>query len=243
MAFRSAALILIMSFPILARADPLTIYMDIWPPYNYIENDQIIGLSTELIEAALHKTSFEYQIKAQPWMRAYLNVQKTPYTALYTVNRSPQREKLFKWVGPLYPSDVYLFKLKKRRDINVNQLSDAQHYKVGVLRGGSVHQFLVSHGFTEPNLDTQSYADAHLKMLYLERVDLVPGDSIDFRFQTKQLGYDFTLLEKSYLLYKGRYYMAFSLTTPDEVVERVQLALDEVIKEGLRDRLIEKYTQ
>ena len=40
--------------------------------------------------------------------------------------RSGKREGLFKWVGPLAPRKMWLYKLKKRKDINVKTLEDAR---------------------------------------------------------------------------------------------------------------------
>lgn len=223
------------------RAESLIFYTDHWAPYNFVEHNKIQGISTELLEAALRQTHFQYEIKVQPWKRAFFVVQETPYTALYTVNRSPQREALFKWVGPLYPGDVYLFKLKARQDINIETLNDVASYRIGVLREGSVHRYLLANGVQEAQLNLVSYADQHLKMLLSGRLDLVPGDEIDFAFQLRDSQADFAALEKAFMLYEGRYYIALNLNTPDAVISELQQALDQVIAEGAREAILRRY--
>ncbi len=223
------------------KAESLVFYTDSWAPYNYVEHNRIVGVSTELLEAALKKTGFQYEIKLQPWKRAYLAVQNTPYTALYTVNRSPQRDHLFKWVGPLYPGHVYLFKLKTRKDIATKTLQDVGKYRIGVLNEGSVHRYLLANGIDKEQLNLVSYSNQHLKMLFAERLDLVPGDEIDFAFQLRGATPGFSDLEKAFMLYEGRYYIALNLDTPDAVITELQQALDQVVAEGARESILEKY--
>jgi hypothetical protein len=43
---------------------------------------------------------------------AYERVLSEPYTVLFPPSRSPEREELFKWVGPLIPEKIALFARK-----------------------------------------------------------------------------------------------------------------------------------
>lgn len=57
----------------------------------------------------------------------------------------------------------------------------------------------------------------------------------------KDAGLAFADLEKTIMLVKGDYYMAFSKTTADDIVESVRKALEAVQQEGLIEKIKAKY--
>ncbi len=223
------------------NADVLKVHADNWAPYNYVENDRIVGISTELVEATLMRANIPYELVVMPWKRGYRETQTRKNSLLFTVNRTKRREALFKWVGPLFESQVYLHRLKSRDDITVTNLDDVKDYRVGILRGGSVQGYLDAHGFSEENYYLSSKADLLLKILFADRVDLIPGDRLDLAYQLNQSGRHYSDLEKALFLYGGSYYIAVNKDTSDEIVEQLQTALNELVSEGMQDQLINKY--
>ena len=224
-------------------AAQIKLYADSWEPYNYSENGQVVGIATDLVRATFQRANLTCDISIQPWKRAYQNTQRIPYTGLYVVNKTVARTPLFKWVGPLFESNVYLFRLKNRDDIQIDSIGDLAPYRIGVLRGGSVQSFLLKEGVPPSILDLHSHAGLHLNKLFAGRDDLVPGDEVDFLYQAKKLGRSVSELERAYKLYPSEYYLAINPETPDEVVDRLQSALDELIEEGYRQRLMEQLLQ
>ena len=234
-------LFLIFFSPTVVFAEILTLYADHWEPYNYQKDGRVIGISTDLIRKAFVRAEVPHKIYIMPWKRAYLNTQAKPNTAFFTVNRTEERESQFKWVGPIFEQKVYVFSLKSRRDIEVNRLDDINNYRTGVLFGGSVYAFLKNAGISDERLDIHTHARLHLVKLFAQRIDLAPGDEIDFAYQVRGLGYRFSELEKKFFLYQGSYYLAFNLQTSDELVDQIQKAVDQLIMEGERARIVKQY--
>ena len=227
-----------------AQAYELTIFADSWPPYNFKKDNKVVGISTELIEAALQKSEIKYKIAIRPFKRALITVQKRPNTMLFTVARIPQREDLYSWIGPLHPRRVYLFKLKNRTDIEINNVDDIKKYYTGVLLGGSIEHFFISHGFHDKSYYLVSNSEQLLKMLFKKRIDLIPGDPLDLAYQMNTLGYKFSELEIAYLLSEeGGYYMVANKKAPANLIEKIQKSLEEVLATGLRDQIIKKYVE
>lgn len=166
--FNLLIIMLLLSIAKTVEAQELTIYVDNWPPYNFIKNDKIVGISTELIEAALQKASIQYKLVKYPFKRGLTTVQSTPNTMLYTVARIPQREDDFAWIGPLHPRKVYLFKLKNRTDIQINELGDIKKYRTGVLSGGSVEQFFINKGLPDDYYYLVNYSRSQLLSAIIE---------------------------------------------------------------------------
>lgn len=235
-------IVLLLSFTATAKAQKLTIFVDNWPPYNFTRNGNIVGISTDLIEMALQKANIQYEFVVYPFKRALLTVQRTPNTMLYTVARIPQRENMFAWIGPLHPRKLYLYKLKNRTDILIHDVEDIKKHHTAVLSGGSVEQFFISNGFHEDNYDLVNKSKQLLKMLFAERVDLIPGDPLDLAHQMKELNYEHSQIEIAFFLAdEGGYYMVANKETPDKILKKIQESLETVLATGARDQIIQKY--
>ncbi|XXJ19808.1 substrate-binding periplasmic protein [Desulfovibrio caledoniensis] len=242
--FKILLIILLLGFTTTATAHKLTIFVDNWPPYNFSKDGKIVGISTELIELALQNADIQYELVIYPFKRAFLTVQKTPDTMLYTVAKIPQREDLFAWIGPLHPRKVYLYKLRHRTDIQINNVEDIKKYRTGVLSGGSVEQFFISHGFATESYDLVSKSIQLLKMLIAERIDLIPGDPLDLAYQLKELGYDSSMIETSFFLAdEGGYYMIANKNTSKATLAKIQKSLEALMATGIRDEIINKYVK
>ena len=224
-----------------AKAEDLSVFTDEWAPYNFQENGLITGISTDIVKKTLQSAGFNYSIKILPWKRGLATTQRTPLSLMYTVARTNEREDLFKWVGPILNGRVYLYKLKKRTDISINSAEDIQRYKSAVLRGGAVQSYLQELGISPDHYVQVSYSDQLIPMLYANRVELIPGDELDLMYQIKQMDFKISNIETAFLLYQRDYYLALNKDTPDDIVNRLQLALDKLINTGERDQIIRNY--
>lgn len=240
--FIGLMIILLLGFAATAKAQKITIFVDNWPPYNFKKNGRVVGISTELIQAALQKANIQYKLALYPFKRALITVQKIPNTMLFTVARIPQREDNFLWIGPIHSRKVYLYKLKNRADIQIKNVEDIKKYHTGVLSGGSVEHFFITHGFQNKDYSLIFNSPQLLKMLFKNRVDLIPGDPLDLAYQMKNLGYKYSELEIVYLLSEeGGYYMVANKDTSDEIITKIQKSLEEIMDTGFKDRVINKY--
>lgn len=224
-------------------AQNLTVVTTTFTPYNMEIDGKITGVGTEIVQATLEKAGIEAEIQIFPWARAYKMALEEPNTLIYTMVRIPDRESLFKWVGPIVPPvRCVLHKLKKRTDIVVNSLDDARKYKIGSVRDISTHVFLKKNGFEEGNLlELVARNDQSVQKLFGERVDLEASAELNFLYEAKQMGLPYSDIEVAYVLFENEGYMGFSKQTPDAVVEQVKTALEQVKAEGTVDAIVAKY--
>lgn len=223
--------------------EKLTVLTEDWPPFNYKENGKLVGISTDLVLATLVRAGFAYEIKMYPWKRAYQITIGTPNTILFTTSRTEIRENLFKWVGPLYPRQIIMYKLRKRADIVINNIDDLKNYQLGILLGGSVQEYLTSNGFKDGQ-HYQAVATEHQNLikLFKGRVDLIPGSEMSMAFRMKDIPYKYEELQKAFVMIdEGGYYIAINNNTSDIIVKRLQTAFDSLIDEGLREQISMKY--
>jgi len=209
----------------------LRIITEVYPPYNFVDrNNNVTGQSTELVEAILEKTGTQADIEVMPLSEGLALAQKGPKVAIYSLNRTPQREELFKWVGPIghYEQAFYA---SKGSTIEVNKLEDAKNVnKIGVYKGDAGAQFLASQGFT--NLDESLTDTEALEKLVDGKVQLWLGNKEGLAITAAQAGVnpdDLVMLPT--VVIRADLYIAFSKDIPDSTVQAWQSALDTLKQE------------
>jgi len=215
-----------------------------YPPYNYEENGKVTGFSTEIVQAIVKKSGVKADLKLFPWPRAYDMVLKQENTLVYTITRSEERETKFKWVGPIAPRTILLYKLKERKDIkSIKSLEDIKKYKVGSVKNDAFSLGLIKKGFVVgKNLELVHDETLNVKKLFGKRFDFIGNTDLYMAYKVKSLGLDYNKLEKVYEFPdKSAYYMAFNIKTSDAIVKKFQDALDKLKKDGTYKKISEKY--
>ncbi len=214
----------------------LRILTEVYPPYNFVDKDNnVTGQSTEIVQAILEKTGPETKIEVMPLSEGLALAEKGPGIVVYSLNRTPQRENLFKWVGPIgsYEQAFYAKAGSATAAVTLfyGQLEDFKKVgKIGVYQGDAGAQFLASQGFT--NLDySLTDADA-LKKLMDGTVDLWLGNKDGLAITAQQAGVNpDDLVMISSVVIQADLYIAFSKDVPDSTVTAWQTTLDALKQE------------
>jgi polar amino acid transport system substrate-binding protein len=111
----------------LARAESYQVVTEEWAPYNYEENGQLTGMSTAIVRAIMKLTGDDFAIAMLPSMRATYALQNRPRTIMYSMFRTPEREPLYKWVGPIAQESIHPYQLASTAQpiISLEQLMHA----------------------------------------------------------------------------------------------------------------------
>jgi polar amino acid transport system substrate-binding protein len=178
-------------------------------------------------------------VRIDVWEKDYETLLGTDNAAAFMTVRTTDRETLLKWVGPLAPRDTWLYKLKKRGDIQVKTLDDAKAYKIGGYQSAQT-DYLIALGF--PNVDIAPQERMNVARLLSGEVDMVPSLEPMMSQRLKDLGESDDAVEKV-ILFDDRfdYYLALNPHVSDDVVDRLQAALDAAKADGTYDRLKAKY--
>ncbi|MBN1932440.1 MAG: transporter substrate-binding domain-containing protein [Desulfobacterales bacterium] len=223
------------------RSAPIQIYTENSPPGNYLADNKLQGLAVEVVYEILRRLQLKINIKVVPWARGYALLQTMPNVALFSTTRLPQREKLFKWVGPLY-TQQWGFYAKKGSDIRINSLEDAKNVaRIGTYHNDAKEQYLLEKGFT--NLVCTNKNTANVKHLIQGGIDLWVSSDFNMHSIAYQAKVNPAELELVYPLCTVQNYIAFSIQTPDEIVKQWQETLDAIKKDGFYQKLYTKYTQ
>ena len=114
---------------------PLTLYTEDLPPYNMTQNGHVTGISSELIATALDGLQIGFTMRLVSWQRAYHEALTDPNSCVYSTVRTPEREELFQWIGPIGGDALGAFVLPDST-IQAHSLADLRGLRT-VIRGVS----------------------------------------------------------------------------------------------------------
>lgn len=207
--------------------------------FSYLQNGKVAGPASEVVEATLKRAGLnDYRLALYPWARAYDMAQQEPNVLIYLIARTTAREAMFKWTGEVMRMEYPVYKLRERKDIVVPDLQAAKNYSVGVMRDDVRHEYLKAQGFTKLVVSAQN-AD-NFKKLLNQQVQLVPMPERDAIQLCEDAKVDFARLEQVFTLdaLTTGLYMAYSQSTPDDIVARTRTAFNSLKAEGVIARLM-----
>jgi len=91
----------------------IALYTEDSPPLNMLVNGRIIGSSVEKVVHIFALAGLEQRLELLPWARAYQYALDKPEACVFSTTRTPEREALFKWIGPLTRSAWMLYARKE----------------------------------------------------------------------------------------------------------------------------------
>ncbi|WED24596.1 transporter substrate-binding domain-containing protein [Vibrio sp. JC009] len=215
-------------------AEPIRIITEDYPPYNYVEDGKLKGLSVDIIKAVMKRTSLEYTLEVLPWARGMVTTERTKNVFIFSMRRVPSREERFLWVGSLCSSAQSIYTLYNRHDIEVDSIEDLNNYTVGTTINDSRETVLIAKGIPVENLTRisghDSYERNYMKLKF-GRIDLWPmDDTVAFHIVKRNGDEPEKVLKKVYSFESGKndtYYLATNLNTDPEILEQVSRALRE----------------
>ena len=214
-----------------------------FPPFNmavddknFARDDGIDGISTEIVREMFKRAGIGYTLSLRfPWDRLYKLTLDKPSYGLFSTTYTPERQPLFKWVGPLAKTGWVLLSAPGN-NISVASLEEAGKYQIGAYKNDAVSQHLESQGLKPSNaLRDQE----NIKKLLSGKIDLWATTDPVGRYLAKQEGV--TGLNTVLRFNEAELYLAMNKDTPDEVIERLQKALDELRAEGFVDEMTNNY--
>ena len=214
---------------------PLKIYTEDSPPANYLKNGKPAGMSVEIVREILERLDKKVNIEIVPWARGYSIALTRPNVALFSTTRLPQREKLFKWVGPLY-TQMWGVYAKKGSGLQIDSLEGAKKVtRIGTYLNDAKEQFLKKRGFA--NLITTNKNISNIRHLMKGDIDLWVSSDFNMPYLASQAGVSPEQLELVYSFRSVENYIAFSNKTPDAIVATWQKTFDEIKRDGTYSRL------
>ncbi len=205
-----------------------------FPPFNMAEQNKnfardanIQGVSTTIVREMFKRAGIDYTMTLRfPWSRVYDDTLAHADYGLFSTSMSEARRPLFKWVGPIAKVEGVLV-AADAKITNLANLDQARQYRIGSYKDGAVSQALERAGLQPTNAlrDQENIAK-----LTSGKIDLWATTDPVWRYHANQAGV--SGLRTVLIIDRSDMYLALNLGTPDEVVTRLQQALDQMKSEG-----------
>jgi len=211
-------------------------------PYNFKEGGLVQGIGLDALMAALDAVDVKRtpdEVQFYPWARAYYLTLGQPNTCLFVTYRSPERETMFKWVGPITEFRMVVITRKSGQQKDTMEKLDAS--KVGVLRNGAGHQHLMARGFSPERLEQSVSVENLIRLLEYGRIDAAFMNDKGARYGMHRNNMNWNDYEIDLVAVQGAVYFAFNLDTPDEIIKELQRGLDIIRDNGTLQQIIKSY--
>ncbi|AUM67810.1 substrate-binding periplasmic protein [Pseudomonas fluorescens] len=221
----------------------LVLLTENFPPYNMAKNgknfaqdENIHGIAVDIVREIFKRADISYSLTLRfPWERIYKLALENPGYGVFVMARLPEREKLFKWVGPIGPDD-WIMLAKADSKIALDSLEQARQYRIGAYKGDAIAETLAKQGL-KPIVVLRDQDNA--RKLVNGQIDLWATGDPAGRYLARQEGVND--LKTVLRFNSAELYLALNKDVPDDVVARLQAALDELRKEGAVDAILARY--
>ncbi|MCG2584993.1 ABC transporter substrate-binding protein [Massilia sp. TS11] len=221
-----------------ARAAPLRLVTEEVPPSVMKQGERITGYSADKVRTLMERTHTPYTMTMYAWSRSFSLAQTQADTCVFPMARLPEREALFKWVGPLHASDWMLVGRARDRHV-LRSLDDARGLRIGSYVGDYRARTLQEHG-----LQVEFVADdaLNIKKLLMGRIDLWVASRRHAEIEIERRGLKGQLVP---LLTFRRtdVYLACNRALPDAEIARLNAGWHAMLTDGTVAVIEARYTQ
>jgi polar amino acid transport system substrate-binding protein len=206
-------------------------------PSSMLEGGQVVGIGTDKVREIMVRAGISYTIALLPWKRAYTAALERADACVFSTTRTPEREPLFKWVGPTDEAQWVLM-ARIGSGIRLHSLDDARRYRIGTYNGDARDHFLRERGFT---VDPAPNDMLNPTKLLMGRIDLWAaswrrgGNSV-----LEQNGWG-QKIEPVLTFNRIQVFLACNRAVPDALIARMNAAFDAMGRDGTLRRIERKY--
>lgn len=241
-----AGTLVVLSGAARAEVDPdytVVLLTENFPPYNmaingknFAQEDNIDGIAVDIIKEMFKRAGVKYSLTLRfPWDRIYNLALEKPGYGVFVAARLPEREELFKWVGPIGPDDWVLL-AKGDNPISLTSLDQAKKYRIGAYKGDAISEYLTEKGVEH---STSLRDQENARKLMAGQIDLWATGDPAGRYLAKQEG--ISGLRTVLRFDSAELYLALNKDIPDEIVSKLQAALNQMRAEGFVDDILNSY--
>lgn len=211
------------------------------PPLNYTEGKKLTGIATEVVQEILKRAKIKPDIEVMTWDKAYEKTQADKETCLYATARLPNRENVFKWIGPIAANKWGLYALGGFKP-EIKSMKDLRPYRVGGVERDAKVEFLRERGVTnvlEEKDDKLNPPKLTLNLKEPLKIDLWITSAASAKKVAAQA--KVTDIKLVLVVNEAESYLACSPRTAPATLKTLAEALDSMKKDGAYDKLIKAH--
>ncbi|HPI26639.1 MAG TPA: transporter substrate-binding domain-containing protein, partial [Candidatus Cloacimonadota bacterium] len=218
-----------------ARPEEMKILTENYPPLSYMDNGEVTGYGTAVVQAMQQELKTNFPIQMMQWSEAYSIALSEANVILFTMDKTPEREQYFHFIGPLGSSVASLY-AHKNNMVDLEDLNSAK--AVGGIATTSkwyTEQHLIKSGFV--NLISKADPLDTVRLLANQEADLGVFTDVTFPELCREAGVNISNFMPVWPLISSEYYIAVSKATSEETLKLWQDAFTAIQAKGTLDQL------
>jgi polar amino acid transport system substrate-binding protein len=230
-----------MSLSVGAAAQTIQLVTEDAYPFQYLENRQLTGMAVEVVAEVFKRAGIAHNDEMLSWKDAYDRAQLYPNTCIYSTARTENRERLFKWVGPIVENKWAAF-AKKGFAGKLEKPADFKTYRVGVLKGDAKERYLQDLAVTFRAPESDDAANARkltLDRTAPDKIDLWVTGYYTGLHAAKKTGV--ADIVPVWVFQTSQNYLACHTGVGAETVRKLQAALDSMKQDGTQAAIVARY--
>jgi polar amino acid transport system substrate-binding protein len=229
------------AMPAVAVAQTLNLLTEDAYPFQYLENKKLTGMAVEVVTETFKRAGITHKDEMLSWKDAYDRAQLHPNTCVYSTARTENREKVFKWIGPVVDNKWAAF-AKKGFKGALSKPEDLTNYRVGVLLGDAKERYLkdLRVPFRVPEADdAKNPSKLTLNRTEPDKIDLwITGYYAGTHIAAKTGVKDVVPV---WIFQSSENYLACNLSLPQATADKLQQALDAMKRDGSHTAIVARY--
>lgn len=210
-----------------------------YPPITFMQDGKPSGFVTDMVREIARRQGIPDNIRLTSWKNAYGMALLHPKVVLFSAERTPERENLFHWVGPVGRNSAMLY-ARKGAGIQVASLEEAKtRGPIATTTNWFTEQRLKREGFT--NLISSPDPRANVRQLMNGEARLSIFTDLTIPKIAREAGYALEDMEPVFTVMQTDFYIVMSKDTPAAVATAWQATLDEMKQDGSFEAIYRRY--
>ncbi len=210
----------------------LTWMTEEYPPFNFHDNGTPSGLMIDLISAISLKAGDPVSDDSYtflPWNEAYQKALNNNDTCIFAIAKTPDRENLFKWVGPVLTYNISLYS-QRGKNITITSNNELGKYKIGAVTDDVAIDYLVLAGIKKDDIITDTDPRQLVHDLEDGTIDLLAYGDLAANYYIKNVTGNSAYYKLSGHIGSVPIYFGFNPNTSDILIEKFNNAFKELTK-------------
>ncbi len=216
-------------------------------PWAYAEDGQVKGIDYEALQEIARRMGFTFQLEPFPFKRSFSYIKKGQRDGILLLYHTRQRESVVLYSkDPMHDSTHYVF-VKKGNEFAFDSIQNLYGKLIGKNRG-----FAISDEFDKAVLDKKiriqevDFRERLIKMIATDRIDAFVSNYASTKLELKRLGLVNQVVHLPRPLTKKGVFFALSkkasnVKNKTEFLNTLSKTLRDIKKEGLYDKIVDKY--
>ncbi len=222
----------------------MQLFTEVNPPDNYGTGKdttrKVEGSAVDIVNEIQARNGYVNKINLSLWNDAYATTQYLPNSAVFSTARTPERENMFQWVGPISSGMIHFYTLSSS-ELTIETLEQAKALKsIATPNGWCSHDFLIKNNFQNIVATAITSQDAFNQLITGEVEALLLTD-VGVNWLTNKNGIPLSTITRQMEALNFNGYIAFSLSTPASTVQQWQNHLNNMREDGTFETIWNKW--